>query len=123
MNIIRKIYLYLFSTIGLVVVVIGSVQLVDLALKAWVFTKADVYLEYPQAISVPVKPGDPNYIAQPSREEMEKFNKAQLENQRQRQMANSLAMIIVGLPLYLYHWRIVRFEGVVNEKEGRKITS
>ena len=38
MTIIRKIYLYLFSLIGLVLVVIGCVQLVNLGLKAYIFT-------------------------------------------------------------------------------------
>ena len=47
MSLIRKIYLYLFSLIGLVLVVIGCVQLVNLGLKAYVFTAADQYYTYP----------------------------------------------------------------------------
>ncbi len=108
MSIVRKIYLYLFSLIGLVVVVIGSVQLVDLALKAFVFKKADVYLEYPRPVIAPDGKTDPT--VEIPKEELEKFNKEQTEAQRQRQVANSLAMIIVGLPLYLYHWRIIKNE-------------
>ena len=42
MNItIRRVYLYLTSLIGLILVLIGTTQLVNLALKTWVFTKAD----------------------------------------------------------------------------------
>ena len=48
-HLIRKIYLYTFSLVGLVLVVIGGVRLVGLGLKAFVFTKADVYYEYPMA--------------------------------------------------------------------------
>ena len=113
MGIVRKIYLYLFSTIGLVIAVIGAVQLVDLGLKAWVFKKADVYLDYPRP-AVSLETGKPveNEI---SKEELEKFNKTQLDSQRQRQAAGAIAMIVVGLPLYFYHWRIVK-----EETESRK---
>lgn len=44
---IRKIYLYLFALIGLVLITIGSVQLINLGLKVYVFTKADNYYNYP----------------------------------------------------------------------------
>jgi len=38
-HLIRKIYLYTFSLVGLVLVVIGGVRLVGLGLKTFVFTK------------------------------------------------------------------------------------
>ena len=57
---IRLLYLYLFAFIGLLVSVIGSIQLVDLGI-----------------------------------------------NIRQRQTSTALAMLIVGLPLYKYHWRLI----------------
>ena len=38
---LKKAYLYLVSTISLVIAVIGAIMLINLALKAWVFTKAD----------------------------------------------------------------------------------
>ncbi|MEK7195457.1 MAG: hypothetical protein AAB655_02060, partial [Patescibacteria group bacterium] len=53
---IRKIYLYLFSLIGLVLITIGTVQLVGLALKALIFTKADKFYEYPMSRPVKVAP-------------------------------------------------------------------
>ena len=58
MSLIRKIYLYLFSLIGLVLVVIGCVELVNLGLKAYVFTSADQYYSYP--VAAPVEPTDKN---------------------------------------------------------------
>ena len=48
---IRKIYLYLFALIGLVLITIGCVRLVGLGLKTYIFTKADIYIEYPMAAS------------------------------------------------------------------------
>ena len=38
---IRTIYLYLFALLGLVLLTIGSIRFVDMALRAFVFTKAD----------------------------------------------------------------------------------
>ena len=52
---IRKIYLYLFALIGLVLIVIGCVRLVGLALKTYIFTKADVYYEYPMTRPVKIR--------------------------------------------------------------------
>ena len=54
MSLIRKIYLYLFSLIGLVLVVIGCVELVNLGLKAYIFTAADQYYSYP--VAAPAEP-------------------------------------------------------------------
>lgn len=110
--IIRKIYLYLFSTVGLILVIIGGVMLVNLALKAFIFTKAEFNYEYPQPVSAPVKSGDNAAVVQLSKEELDAYNKNQRESQRQRDIAQALAQIIIGIPLYLYHWRVIR-----NEKE------
>jgi hypothetical protein len=40
-SLIRTIYLYLFSLVGLTLLIIGSVRFVDMGLKAFVFTKAE----------------------------------------------------------------------------------
>jgi len=100
---IKRIYIYLFSAIGLVLVIIGSVQLVNLALKAWVFTKADTYVRYPIPMAI-----EGEKTAQPSQEELETYEKEERSAQRQRQAASALAMMIVGTPLFLYHWSIAR---------------
>ena len=108
---IRKIYLYLFTMVGLSLVVIGGVQLVNLGLKAYVFTKADVYYDYPRvmATKAPIEPGgEPVEIGQPSQEEIDEYQTKQKTSQRHRDAANALAYIIVGLPLYLYHWSVIK---------------
>jgi len=38
---IRTLYLYLFSFVGLLILIIGSIQLIDLGLKVFIFTDAD----------------------------------------------------------------------------------
>ena len=108
---IRKIYLYLFALIGLVLITIGCVRLVGLALKTYIFTKADVYYEYPMARPVKVAPiegSKAEELQQPTKEELEEYQNKQQTANRQREAAESLAFIIVGLPLYLYHWQAIK---------------
>jgi len=103
---IKRIYIYLFSAIGLVLVIIGGVQLINLALKAWVFTKADVYYNYPMPTVAPEKI-DEGY-QEPDPKKLEEYQRNDLTSRRQRQAASALAMIILGTPLFLYHWRLAR---------------
>lgn len=103
MNInIRLIYLYLFAFVGLFTIVIGSVRMVDLGLKVFVFKDADKY-EYasPQLVDEKMKFDEVKA--------KEQANRDQTRN-RQREFSGSIAMIAVGLPLYLYHWRTIQKE-------------
>lgn len=131
---VRTIYLYLFTIIGLALLVSGAVKLIDMGLKVFVFTKADDdqklnrYYNYPispissieklqvyqQSTSSELSAEDKAAIKgiieeyRKYQEDAEKFD--YLASQRQREASNSLAMIMVGLPLYLYHWRIIKKE-------------
>lgn len=90
--------MYLFSFIGLLVAVIGTIQLVDLGLKVYVFKGADKY-EY---VAPKIEGEDVNV------EEEKMIQERETVRQRQRQASNSIAMIVVGIPLYLYHWKKLR---------------
>lgn len=99
---IRLIYLYLFSFVGLLVVVIGSVRMVDLGLKIFVFPEADKYdFSIPQPVDEKTKMDEAQMKAQSAREQA---------RNRQREFTGAFAMIAVGLPLYLYHWRTIQRE-------------
>ncbi len=51
---LKKAYLYLVSTISLVIAVIGAIMIINLGLKAWVFTKADQnFYSYPCSAVAP----------------------------------------------------------------------
>ncbi|MEK7146789.1 MAG: hypothetical protein AAB772_00875 [Patescibacteria group bacterium] len=112
---IRKVYLYTFALVGLVLIVIGAVQLIGLALKTYIFTKADIYYQYPISRPVKIVPpdavigaGEKTEFQEPSKEEVEEYERNQRSSQRQREAAGALAMIIVGAPLYWYHWRVIK---------------
>lgn len=99
---LRLLYLYLFSFVGLLITIIGSIQLIDLGLKTYVFKVSD-YTYYPEPVKL-------EGVESPSVEEMKKRNDEESSNQRKRQISNSLAMILVGAPVYLYHWKTIKKE-------------
>ncbi len=113
---IKKVYLYMVSLISLVILVIASIMLINMALKTWVFTKADTDIYYVPAIvdctsytedmkKTAPECNDPDYAEK--EEARQKENRAA---QKQRDASNALAMIIVATPVFLYHWKLARKE-------------
>jgi hypothetical protein len=131
-SLIRTIYLYIFTTLGLVLLTIGSVRFVDMGLKAFVFTQADeeqrIYNKQPTYAPMPIdKLESIASGGQATLSESEKQSIGQwladyknwqeqtakldpVDAQRHRDASINLAMILVGLPLYLYHWRVIKKE-------------
>lgn len=112
---IRLLYLYLFSFIGLLIGVFGCIRLVDLGLKVYVFRNADRY-----TYTAPMIASPDGKSATPSPELDRQMQLQQMEEstrQRQRTTAEALSMILVGAPLYLYHWNLIKKE---SKKESRK---
>lgn len=101
---LRLLYLYLFSFVGLIITVIGSIQILDLGLKTYVF-KVSEYTYYAEPMLTPE--GKSTGI---SVEEQKQRNQSEQDNQRKRQLSNSLAMIAIGIPLYFYHWQTIKKE-------------
>lgn len=112
-GLIKSIYFYLVSLISLMMVVFSTADLVNLGLKTWVFTKADRADYYIQPCAVPPMPKGTDA---PNVDQMvvcEQNNKQQAENyaaQKQRDAVRDIAFILVGIPLFAYHWRTLRRE-------------
>lgn len=114
-ELIRTIYLYLFSIVGLVLVVIGLVKLIDLGLKSYIFTSAEQYIRYPEYGMVKPVSAPGMETTELTEEEMAEYRAAQEEAERlQRQStrartaSNAIALLIVGVPLFLYHWKNIQ---------------
>jgi len=131
--IIRTIYLYLFALVGLAMTVIGLARLVDIGLKQYIFTKADEEIFYNRSAE---PPAPKNYLIERGLTEEQKkglseeqkkamaqweidYSNWQAEQskqpkidyrtaQTQRNASSALSMILVGLPLYLYHWSVIK---------------
>ena len=142
---IRTIYLYLFALIGLVMVTIGAAKLIDVGLKTYIFTKADVentVSYYPRPTfpddvelvetlvdnkeSLQLTTEQARYLDQWIEEYKEWQEKAEIEKvdyvtqRRHQDVSSALSLIIVGLPLYLYHWSVIKKDIKEKRKESKK---
>jgi hypothetical protein len=107
---LKKAYLYLVSVISLVIAVVGAIMLINLALKAWVFTKADQNY-YSVPCTVAAAPGEKNTGCDPATQAVQqKQAEDNRTAQRQNTAAQAIAMIVVATPVWYYHWRLARKE-------------
>ena len=106
---IRLLYLYLFSFIGLLIFVIGSIQILDLGIKVYVFKGADKY-SVPRVSKIDPA-GKEILLTDKEKEDEARIQDEETKRQRQVQLSSSLAMLLVGLPLYKYHWNTIQKEG------------
>ena len=120
--VIRTIYLYLFSLVGLIVLLFGIGSLVNLGLKTFIFTKADLDLyKEPIHLGYSMTPDEQMIAIQRcelSEEDKESISKWLREYEedndidmrivrRQEDASRAIAQIIVGFPVYLYHWGVI----------------
>ena len=108
---IKKIYLYLVSVISLFIIVFGAISLLNMGLKTWVFTKADKdFYAYPMCPVETTPDGSKGAMVNCDETQQRKQADENRIAQKQREAANSLAMIIVGAPVFYFHWRLARKE-------------
>jgi hypothetical protein len=109
---LKKAYLYLVSVISLVIAVVGAIMLLNMALKTWVFTKADRDFYIGPCYSS--KAATSQAVPAECTPDEEARQKQQQEDsrsaQKQRDAAQALAMIIVATPVWYYHWKMARRE-------------
>jgi hypothetical protein len=116
---IKSIYFYLVSFVALMMVVFSTADTINIALKTWVFTAADKDMYYGRsACEVPMPENanpDQKVTATITKENCEKQKEEDLKQQeasrlaqKQRDVVRDISMIVVGIPLFLIHWRIVR---------------
>ena len=104
-EIIKLIYIYLFSAIGLILIIFGMVKLIDLGLKVYIFKQADVFYSPPMPLNFQDEKLTPEEIAK-REEEQRKADEINRIAERQRTASNAIALIIVGLPIFIYHWQL-----------------
>lgn len=132
-TLIRAIYLYLFTILGLALITIATVRMIDMGLKAFVFKKVDApenfYNQYScLQMGFPITPEkleamrNNDEISEEQSEIVTDFLEdyksckerspqiSYVVSQRQRDASINLSMLFVGLPLYIYHWLIIKKE-------------
>ena len=101
---IRRIYLYVVSFATLMMLIFGAVNIIQSLVDFVVPQPYDVKM-YPEQVKEP-------QISPEQAQKQEAERKAAWdESQRYyriRRLIESLAMIVVALPTYLYHWRKIQ---------------
>lgn len=133
--IIRTIYLYLFTTLGLIFLSIGAIRFIDMGLKTFVFTRAEeenrmifkqppmpYALEKAEKIAEAEAEAEESQLTNQELTEIRQWlndyrtwkeNDSRIDpvvSRRHRDSSLNLSLIIVGLPLYLYHWSVIKKE-------------
>ena len=126
---VRTVYLYLFALVGLALVVVGGVRFIDMGLKAFVFTQAEEDqrffpsqppMPYPlevvenlqneEGLSEAEKAAIQRWLADYEIWKEKSSSYDYLTVRRHRDASLNLALILVGFPLYFFHWRMIKRE-------------
>jgi hypothetical protein len=114
-SVIKTVYFYLVSIISLFMVVFATADLVNLGLKTWVFPKADLneYVNPPCATQIYRGPemAESEYSRQIKQCEESRVSEDEARDiRKQRDAVRDLAFLVVGIPLFAYHWSTIRRE-------------
>lgn len=115
-SIIRSLYFYVLAAVGLLMFCFSAADLVNLGLKTWVFTQAEeIYYKCPSEVPRPVVEGETEAALTPEEQqaqcekELERQSE-QLVQRRQASAVRDISFIIVGIPLFWFHFRVVQKE-------------
>ncbi len=121
--IIKNIYFYLVSFVALMMVVFSTANLINIVLKTYIFTDADQYTYYPslecditgnsgEKTGIPPEPSQvkkltPEECAAQEAKFLER-ERLNMKSQRQRSLVTDISFIVVGVPLFAFHWYYAR---------------
>jgi hypothetical protein len=127
-GVIRPVYFYFVSLAALLMIVIAGGWLINVGLKTWVIKSANQDINTLKSASSPVLYSDSSAIqsvadcgakcgleqrtidlAQAWKLDYLEWEKTSFNN-NQRQAAGSIPFILLGIPLFWYHWSVVRKE-------------
>lgn len=113
MSKIRQLYFYIVTLIGLLMIILPTADLINLGLRTWVFPKVEEaeYAIYPHPVGPPGTERQETVAEQDARIQKEQaYSKLQRRAHRQRDAIRDISFLIVGLPLFIFHFRVVQRE-------------
>ena len=115
-SILKMIYLYILSFVGIIITVVASIGFVDMILKNYVLS-VEPSMYYYDMCSVEKTGKENENMTSPTKEErdicIEEQSvrvKQEQSNQMKRDLSGQIAALLIGIPLWLYHWRLIRKE-------------
>lgn len=117
-KIVRNAYLYIAALISLLFVAIGAYTLLNTAIKTYVLPKAEKggygrceYINREPMVCVDGKSDCNSSQNEEVSEEEQKIKREECyAEERQKNVADALTMIMIALPIFMFHWRLVRKE-------------
>jgi len=96
-SVILRIYFALVAFVTLMMLIFSVSDLVNIALKSFVFPAADRVISY----------CDLQYQTQEQCDQAEKNSAEQLTIEKQQSAVRDISLLVVSAPLFWIHWRIV----------------
>ncbi len=113
LKLIQAIFLYITALIGVILVTIGTVSLIDYGIETYIFgiRENTSYInrtcEHPKYINGEEIERTTEEIAECKEQEKESA-KEDWKYQSARRISNNIALLIVGIPLWIWGWRTGR---------------
>jgi len=109
-QIVRNTYLYVFSAVGLIIFLFGAIGLLNVGLKTYVFPLEHYSNDYwgcedKIGMMTDIDKGTENYDDEVKYKECRETKDS---DDKKRDLALSLAQLIIATPIWLYHWQIAR---------------
>ena len=119
---IRNVYLYLVSLVGIVLVMIGAIMLINTGIDYWILGPENASSDFRWKVQecgntkwIPTPDGQTGSSAEKTDEEIEKCIETTKKLAKEagiveikQDISWSVAMLIVALPVWMYHWRTVQ---------------
>ena len=102
-QIVKTIYFYLVSFVALLMIVIPAASLINLGMRHFVFQVGS----YDKYYARPMPVGDEKTPKVDEAEEQRRYEEQQ-QNQIKRDIARDVSFVIVGIPLFIFNWRLIR---------------
>lgn len=126
-SLIKTLYLYIFSGVGLCLIIIGAYTGISYAVKVSQFDKypleewRDVPCTYPgivpmgKVVSAPEPAVAPTQLASPSAQEIEKLERTCEDNKelqrkvkKTQDLTHTISMLLLGTLVFIPHWKLAR---------------
>ena len=139
LNSIRTIYFYLIALITLMMIVFATVDLANLGLSTWVFKKADKADDWSMPapyMTSEVKVGetaercaDKCDLSAAEKQQIQQwladYKNWQDQNnlrtaRKQKNAVRDISMLVVAIPLFLWHWKMIGKEAKENKENNNK---
>ncbi len=141
LNSIRNFYFYLVALIALMMIVWGTANLINLGLTTWVFKTADKADDWapPVPYMITEMKADETVARCAEKCDLTVDEKQQIQNwladyknwqnqqgimkvaRKQKNAVRDISMLVVGIPLFLWHWKIVSKESGETKENNKEV--